>query len=178
MKPTVSLTSTRGTASGWRARTVVSSVAKSLSATSASLCVSARIRVDLPAFVYPTSATRARLPRSCRRARCVLRSDPIASSSFCSSAMRSRILRRSSSPGAPPAAAAAGTAARPVLRPGELRRLAHPRRHIAQTRNLHLRARETRARVPVKDLENHHRTVHHLAADLLREVELLRRRDL
>ena len=51
MKPTVSLTSTRGTLSGCRARTVVSSVAKSLSATSASLPVSARIRVDLPAFV-------------------------------------------------------------------------------------------------------------------------------
>ena len=51
MKPTVSLTSTRGTLSGWSARTVVSSVAKSLLATSTSLPVSARIRVDLPALV-------------------------------------------------------------------------------------------------------------------------------
>jgi len=98
MKPTVSLTSTRGTLSGCSARTVVSSVAKSLSATSASFPVSPRIRVDLPAFVYPTSATRASPWRSCRRARCVLRSRSIASSSFCSSAMRSRSLRRSSSP--------------------------------------------------------------------------------
>ena len=51
MKPTVSLTSTRGTLSGCSARTVVSSVAKSLFATSTSLPVSARIRVDLPALV-------------------------------------------------------------------------------------------------------------------------------
>ncbi len=51
MKPTVSLTSTRGTDSGCSARTVVSSVAKSLSATSTSLPVSARTSVDLPAFV-------------------------------------------------------------------------------------------------------------------------------
>src|SRR6266581_4878247 len=51
MKPTVSLTRMRGRLSGWRARTVVSSVAKSLSSTSTSLPVRARIRVDLPAFV-------------------------------------------------------------------------------------------------------------------------------
>ncbi len=51
MKPTVSDTSTRGRDSGWSARTVVSSVANSLSATSTSLPVSARISDDLPAFV-------------------------------------------------------------------------------------------------------------------------------
>src|SRR6185369_8431306 len=51
MKPTVSLTSTRGTLSGCSARTVVSSVAKSLFATSTSLPVSARMSVDLPALV-------------------------------------------------------------------------------------------------------------------------------
>jgi hypothetical protein len=51
MKPTVSLTSTRGTLSGCSARTVVSSVANSLSATSTWLPVSARISVDLPALV-------------------------------------------------------------------------------------------------------------------------------
>ncbi len=44
MKPTVSDTRMRGLVSGWRARTVVSSVAKSLSATSTSLAVSARIK--------------------------------------------------------------------------------------------------------------------------------------
>ena len=37
----------------------VSSVAKSLSATSTSLPVSARMSGDFPAFVYPTSATRS-----------------------------------------------------------------------------------------------------------------------
>ena len=51
MNPTVSETSTRGFVSGCSARTVVSSVAKSLSATSTSLPVSARISDDLPAFV-------------------------------------------------------------------------------------------------------------------------------
>ena len=51
IKPTVSLTSTRGTVSGWSARTVVSRVANSLLATSTSLPVSARIKVDLPALV-------------------------------------------------------------------------------------------------------------------------------
>ena len=44
-------TRTRGLVSGWRARTVVSSVAKSLSSTSTALPVRARISDDLPAFV-------------------------------------------------------------------------------------------------------------------------------
>ena len=51
MKPTVSETSTRGFASGFSARTVVSSVAKSWSATMTSLPVSARMSDDFPAFV-------------------------------------------------------------------------------------------------------------------------------
>src|SRR5207247_5962866 len=76
------------------------------------------------------------------------------------------------------AAAAAGAAARPVLRPGLLRGFAQARRHVAEARDLDLRTRVARARVPVKDLENDHRAVHHLAAHLLREVELLRWRDL
>ncbi len=50
-KPTVSDTSTRGRDSGCSARTVVSSVANSRSATSTSLPVSARISDDLPALV-------------------------------------------------------------------------------------------------------------------------------
>ena len=51
MKPTVSDTSTRGRVSGCRMRTVVSSVANSLSSTSTWLPVSARISEDLPALV-------------------------------------------------------------------------------------------------------------------------------
>ena len=47
MNPTVSETSTRGTLSGCRARTVVSSVANSLSATNTSLPVSARRAGDI-----------------------------------------------------------------------------------------------------------------------------------
>src|SRR5438876_739237 len=76
------------------------------------------------------------------------------------------------------AAASAGAAAPPVLRPGLLGGFAHPRRHVAQARDLDLRARVARARVPVKDFEDYQRAVHHLAADLLREVELLRGRNL
>ena len=49
--PTVSDTSTRGCDSGCSARTVVSRVANSRSATSTSLPVSARISDDLPALV-------------------------------------------------------------------------------------------------------------------------------
>jgi hypothetical protein len=48
MKPTVSETRMRGFVSGWSARTVVSSVAKSLSSTSTWLPVSARMSDDLP----------------------------------------------------------------------------------------------------------------------------------
>ena len=51
MKPTVSDSSTRGRVAGTSGRTVVSSVANSLSATRTSLPVSARISVDLPALV-------------------------------------------------------------------------------------------------------------------------------
>jgi hypothetical protein len=51
MKPTVSDTRIRGRVSGTSVRTVVSSVANSLSATYTSLPVSARINVDLPALV-------------------------------------------------------------------------------------------------------------------------------
>src|SRR5207249_5534620 len=69
------------------------------------------------------------------------------------------------------AAAPAGAAAPPVLRPGLLGGFAHPRRHVTQARDLYLRARVAGARVPVKYFENHHRAVHHLAADLLRQVE-------
>src|SRR6266700_4953010 len=72
------------------------------------------------------------------------------------------------------AAAAAGAAAPPVLRTGLLGGFAHARRHVPQARDLDLRARVARARVPVEDLEDDHAAVHHLAADLLRQVELLR----
>ena len=51
MKPTVSDTRMRGFVSTSSARTVVSSVAKSLSSTSTSLPVRARISDDLPALV-------------------------------------------------------------------------------------------------------------------------------
>src|SRR6185295_1969528 len=66
------------------------------------------------------------------------------------------------------AAPPAGAAARPVLRAGLLGRFAQARPHVAQPGDLDLRARKTRGRVPVEDLEDHHGTVHHLAAGLLR----------
>src|SRR5207302_4218878 len=72
------------------------------------------------------------------------------------------------------AAAAAGAAARPVLRPGVLGGVAQAWRHVPQARDLDMRAREARARVAVKDLEDHHGPVHHLAAGLLLQVERLR----
>ena len=74
--------------------------------------------------------------------------------------------------------AAADAAALPPLRPGQLGRLAQARRQVAQARDLDLRARRVGARVAVKDLEDHHGAVHHLAADLVLEVARLRRRDL
>jgi hypothetical protein len=76
------------------------------------------------------------------------------------------------------AAAAAGAAARPVLRPGLLGRFAQARRHVAKARDLDLRTRRAGARVPVKDFENDHGAVHHLAADLLLQIERLRGGDL
>ncbi len=60
----------------------------------------------------------------------------------------------------------------------DLRRLAQARRHVGQARDLDLGARFARARVAMEDLEDHHRAVHHLAADLLLEVAGLRGRDL
>jgi hypothetical protein len=59
MNPTVSDTKIRGRVSGHSARTVVSRVANSWSATSTCEPVRARISDDLPALVYPTSATRS-----------------------------------------------------------------------------------------------------------------------
>src|SRR5262249_49571695 len=75
-------------------------------------------------------------------------------------------------------AAAADAAALPALRSADLRGLAQARRHVAETDDLDLRARGARARVAVEDLEDDHRTVHHLAADRLLEVAALRGRDL
>src|SRR5256885_2279383 len=48
----------------------------------------------------------------------------------------------------------------------------------AKARDLDLRARSAGARVPVKDFQDHHGAVHHLAADLLLQVERLRGGDL
>ena len=93
MKPTVSDTKMRGRVSGHSARTVVSRVANSLSATSTWEPVRARIRDDLPALVYPTSATRG---ASCVAPVC-LRLVIDGRQLRLSSEMRSRILRRSSS---------------------------------------------------------------------------------
>ena len=63
MNPTVSETRIRGAVAGDSARTVVPSVTNSSSFTATSLPVSARSSEDLPALVYPTSATRGRPAR-------------------------------------------------------------------------------------------------------------------
>ncbi len=67
INPTVSDMSTLGRVSGYRGRIVVSSVANSLSATSTSMPVIARISEDLPALVYPTRATVNSCSRLARR---------------------------------------------------------------------------------------------------------------
>ena len=67
MNPTVSAMRIGGEVGGTSVRTVVSSVAKSLSSTSTSLPVSARMSEDFPALVYPTSATLCADARRCRR---------------------------------------------------------------------------------------------------------------
>src|SRR5258708_35373869 len=54
------------------------------------------------------------------------------------------------------AAASPGAAGPPVLRPGLLCGFAHARRHVAQARDLDLRARVARARAPVKEFEDAH----------------------
>src|SRR3569833_1035764 len=74
--------------------------------------------------------------------------------------------------------ASANTAALPPLWPGKLRRLAQARRQVAQTRDFHLRARSGGACVAVKDLENDHGAIHHLAADFVFEMARLRRGNL
>jgi hypothetical protein len=74
-------------------------------------------------------------------------------------------------------ATAAGAAALPPLRPGQLGHFAQARRHVAQARDLDLRARGARAGVAVEDFEDDHGAVHHLAADFLFQVARLRGRD-
>jgi len=55
-----------------------------------------------------------------------------------------------------------------------LGRFAQARRHVAEARDLHLRACGAGARVAVEYLEDDQGVVHHLAADLLFEVARLR----
>ena len=73
-------------------RTVVSSVANSLFSANTSLLLSTFMRVDLPALVYPTRATRVSLPRFLR---CTAFCLSMARSSSFSKDILLRIMRRS-----------------------------------------------------------------------------------
>ncbi len=141
MKPTVSLTSTRGTLSGCSARTVVSSVANSLSATSTSLAGERTHQRGL-AGVGVADQRHAReslallppcalgLALDIHRVDFLLQlGDAVADLLPVQLAVRLA--------GAP----AAGAAALAPFRPGQLGRFAQPRRHVAQARDLDLRAR-------------------------------------
>src|SRR3954466_12022003 len=99
-----------------------------------------------------------------RRARCVRCSSASPSSSRVSSAIRSRILRRSSSrldspaplppmPPPPPALPLAPDAAALAVLP--LAGLAQPRRQVLQVDDLDLGLRRARAGVAAEDLEDH-----------------------
>ena len=178
MKPTVSLTSTRGTVSGCRARTVVSSVAKSLFGDQhlaprerAHQGGLARVRVAderharEPLALLPPRALRLAL--EVHRVELLLQlGDAVADLAPVELAVRLA------------GAAAADAAALPALRARQLGGFAQARRHVAEARDLDLRARGARARVAVEDLEDDHGAVHHLAADLLLEVARLRGGDL
>ena len=73
-------------------------------------------------------------------------------------------------------ATAAGAAALPALRARQFRSLTQSRCHVTEPRDLHLRARRTRAGVTVEYLQDDHGAVHHLAADFDFEITRLRRR--
>jgi len=72
-------------------------------------------------------------------------------------------------------APATGAATLPPLRSGEFRGLAQARRHIAEAGNFHLGTRGAGAGIVVKNFEDDHGAVHHLAADFLFKVACLRR---
>jgi len=74
-------------------------------------------------------------------------------------------------------AASAESAALPPLRPGELGCFAQARCHVAKTGDFDLRPGCARTRVAVEDFEDDHGAVHHLAADLQLKVARLRGRN-
>ena len=174
MKPTVSLTRMRGSVSGMqRAHGGVERREELVGDEHLAPRERAHQR-RLAGVRVADSATRAspRRPGAVRAASCARRR--IATSSSCSSAMRSRILRRSSSTAPSPAPLPPTP---PRCRPCAADcRLAQARREVAQARDLDLRARFARARVAMEDLQDHHRAIQHLAAGRLLEVARLRRR--
>ena len=68
---------------------------------------------------------------------------------------------------------ATGATALPPLRPRKLRRFAQARRHVPEACDFHLSTCCTRAGIAMKNFENHHRTVHHFAANLFFKVARL-----
>ena len=73
-----------------------------------------------------------------------------------------------------PAATTARATALPPLRPGQLGRLAQARCHITQAGNFDLCPCGARTGVAMKDFEDDHRPVHHLAADIEFQITRLR----
>ena len=173
MKPTVSETSTRGRVSGTqrphggveRREQLVGDVDLAAGERAHQRRLAGVGVADQrdPAHVAAARALGALLLRQRRRARAV------------SSAMRSRILRRSSSRLDSPAPLPPMP---PRWRSLPLPGLAQARRQVLQAHDLDLRLGGARAGVAVEDLEDHGGAVQHLDAGRLLEVARLRRGDL
>ena len=140
--------------------------------------VSALSSVDLPAFVYPASATCGRCARS-RSARITERLERTCASFRLSAAIRSRARRRSVSicvsPG--PRVPIPPSIARPE--PLEVRpQAAHPREVVLELRELDLELALGAVRVRGEDVEDDRRAVDHRDPERRLEVALLARREL
>ena len=160
-------------------RVAGSRVWKRRSRTPTSDPVSALRSVDLPALVYPASATVGRPARS-RSWRIVPRVALVCSRRRRSCEMRSRASRRSvsiwDSPGPrvpmPPSMRPAPRRSRWVQRP------AHAREVVLELGELHLELALGRAGVVGEDVEDDRRAVDHRDVELLLEVALLARQQL
>jgi hypothetical protein len=170
MKPTVSETRMRGTVSGWRARTVVSSVANSLSS-------------DQHAAAGEQRAS----TRTCRRW-CSRPARPSRARGAACGACRRRARSRPAPRAAPrcgraPCGGRARASSRPAPRPpmpppcrSAPAALAQPRRQVREPRDLDLEARLAAARMALEDREDHRGAVEHLGAGRALEVAGLRGR--
>ena len=157
-----------------KARVVGSSVWKSRSPTPTPAPVSALSSVDLPAFVYPASATVGSAARS-RSARITARFRSRRSSRRRSAVIRSRARRRSVSIWDSPGPLVPIPASEPLeVRPEP----PHAGEVVLELRQLDLELPLGRVGVVGEDVEDHRGPVDHRNAQLLLQVPLLARREL